>query len=121
MNDNELKTMNLAAIRIKCAEIVGWRDAGDGYWWTPSAAAQWREQDLPNYPESAAAAIQLVKWMSKRGWILESNFNGREWSVSMIEILDGKANRWITKFADTLALAVSLAFLKANNIEPETL
>jgi len=126
--------VNLDAIRIKCAELVGWRRADLNHelrtfhyvfnkkYVLHSAGdiCDW----LPNYPESADAALQLVEWMSKPengGWILESNFNGREWSAQLIEIIDGKTNHWITKFANTFALAICLAFLKANNIEPDLL
>jgi len=131
MNDNKLK-INLAAIRIKCAEIAGWKMLAHSEWmWRsgpddilPTGIREGYTKVIPDYPESADAALQLVEWMSKPengGWILESNFNGREWSAQLIEIIDGKTNHWITKFANTFALAICLAFLKANNIKPETL
>jgi len=118
--------MNLSAIRIKCAEIVGWTYIEQlAFTGIPKGSRGNADaRVIPNYPESADAALQLVEWMSKPengGWILESNFNGREWSAQLIEIIDGKTNHWITKFANTFALAICLAFLKANNIEPETL
>lgn len=77
--------------------------------------------DVPNYPESADAALELVAWMAKpengEWWPDAShNYPDREWSFALTygtDVCHG--------VADTFPLAVCLAFMKANNIDPETL
>lgn len=117
---------DLSKIRIKCAEIVGSEDA---HWECQKCEEThavdrcllpviWKE--VPNYPESADAALELVEWMSKpenggRSFYCD-RLNDRSWNMSFCGLKkQGNA------LADTLPLAICLAFLKANNIEPETL
>lgn len=120
---------DLSKIRIKCAEIVGWRDccvATTEAYWRPGDVIGQKPNEigwsfLPNYPESADAALELVAWMSKpengEWWPDAShNYPDREWSFALTygtDVCHG--------VADTFPLAVCLAFLKANNIDPETL
>lgn len=119
MNTNE----HLSKIRIKCAEIVGWKkvplsrlrrlceDAGlDKQWWY--------EHQLPRFTESANAALKLVEWMSdKMGKHVElTRTPNLRWIICVSN--NGPALHFA---ADTFPLAVCLCFLKANNIDPETL
>jgi hypothetical protein len=73
---------------------------------------------VPNYPESADAALQLVEWMRKKEWWPSMSEGADGWKAAFIHHGD-----WlrIEATADTFQLAVCLAFLKANNIEPKTL
>jgi hypothetical protein len=114
--------MNLSAIRIKCAEIVGWTYIEQlAFTGIPKGSRGNADaRVIPNYPESADAALQLVEWMSKPEnggwWVAQDNIVKGTWRVAFQnaeELFDG--------FANTLPLAICLAFLKANNIEPETL
>jgi len=126
MNDNELKTMTLAAIRVKCAELVGWHkhDCGDPLCWklgTGIMGITRSIHDLPSFTESADAALQLVEWMSKPEngayfWSADYFTNSPKYTAAFIS-----QKKAFQMTADTFALAVCLAFLKANNIEPETL
>ena len=128
--------MNLTAIRIKCAEIVGWKFVENpvtrigGYWETGTPGrvgykrGDWGSKelgiDLPDYPESADAALELVEWMSKPengGWTVVIDNNTRYWTVFIHSC--GRKNH--SDFSNTFPLAVCLAFLRANNIDPETL
>ena len=131
--------MNITAIRIKCAELAGWKieknPNGKGVAWRNGAIGVhggglhgWGYNEkaddahLPNYPESAAAALELVEWMAK------SENGGFGFSANRFQ----KDGRWEVFFehasldahcaeADTFQLAVCLAFLKANGIDPDTL
>ena len=111
-------THNLEKIRIKCAELVGWKQIHSGHWCRDiREGVLW---ELPNYPVSADAALELVAWMARPengGWsILASNVTGKQF-FSFVST-NAAAH---TASADTLPLAICLAFLKANNINPETL
>ena len=130
MNDNKLK-INLAAIRIKCAEIAGWKMLAHSEWmWRsgpddilPTGIREGYTKVIPDYPESADAALQLVEWMEKKGWeVMADNFNLKgqkkpKWHLSFRKVDCPIANA----DAETFQLAACLAFLKANNIKPETL
>jgi len=121
MNDNKLK-INLSAIRIKCAEIVGWTYIEQlAFTGIPKGSRGNADaRVIPNYPESADAALQLVEWMGKSengGWRV-TLFRAAEWSVVFYTDQEG---REFAGTESTLPLAISLAFLKANNIKPETL
>ena len=121
---------NLSKIRIKCAEIVGWKkvplpkvqnwgeDAGPDKQW-------WYEHQLPRFTESADAALELVAWMSKPengGWDTQCSqwSRGKEWRVTFAK---GEGKTYIGSIgtADTFQLALCLAFLRANGIDLETL
>jgi len=120
--------MNLAAIRIKCAEIVGKTGVHTMVIRNVTMLGDDREVGItsnqgwvPNYPESADAALQLVEWMSKPEngayfWSADYFTNSPKYTAAFIS-----QKKAFQMTADTFALAVCLAFLKANNIEPETL
>lgn len=90
---------------------------------------------VPNYPESSDAALELVAWMAKpeNGKHTWSAGTSNQHGVPCIaftfrrEIMHTDPNvqpfqnLHFTGYADTFQLAVCLAFLKANNIDPETL
>jgi hypothetical protein len=123
MNDNKLK-INLSAIRIKCAEIVGWTYIEQlAFTGIPKGSRGNADaRVIPNYPESADAALQLVEWMSKPenggfGFSTTRSQKDGSWEVFF------EHASWDAHCADaeTFQLAVCLAFLKANNIEPKTL
>ena len=110
--------MNFAAIRIKCIEIVGWKKQPIGWYRLGDTEHREYKDNLPNYPESSAAALQLVEWMAdKMGKHVElTRTPNLRWIICVTN------NGPVLHFAaDTFSLAVCLAFLKANNIEPETL
>lgn len=128
--------VNLAAIRIKCAEIVGWTSIENlttGLRGKPPNNSPFCT--VPTYVSSADAALQLVEWMRKpeNGKHTWSAATSNQHGVPCIafafcrEIMHKDPNvqpfssLYFTGNADTFALAVCLAFLKANNIEPETL
>lgn len=114
---------DLSKIRIKCAEIVGWTYIEQlAFTGIPKGSRGNADaRVIPNYPESADAALELVAWMAKpengECWPDAShNYPDRQWSFAFThgtEVCHG--------VADTFHLAVCLAFLRANNIEPETL
>jgi ABC-type glycerol-3-phosphate transport system substrate-binding protein len=115
--------MNLSAIRIKCAEIVGWTYIEQlAFTGIPKGSRGNADaRVIPNYPESADAALQLVEWMSKPEngayfWSADYFTNSPKYTAAFIS-----QKKAFQMTADTFALAVCLAFLKANNIEPETL
>jgi ABC-type glycerol-3-phosphate transport system substrate-binding protein len=115
--------MNLSAIRIKCAEIVGWTYIEQlAFTGIPKASRGNADaRVIPNYPESADAALQLVEWMSKPEngayfWSADYFTNSPKYTAAFIS-----QKKAFQMTADTFDLAVCLAFLKANNIEPETL
>jgi len=118
--------VNLSAIRIKCAELVGWTEIRQGTSDLIGTSTDGRiAWQLPNYPESDADALQLVEWMSKPengGWDTQCSQWSRSkgWRVTFAKG-EGKTYVGFIGTADTFALAICLAFLKANNIEPETL
>jgi hypothetical protein len=121
--------VNLTAIRIKCAELVGWKNEKEGgfhLWSHPSGLPRMGSR-IPNYPESADAALQLVEWTSKPEngeWFVEINSDtsmtehDQTWEVVFMQI--GNEEKHYGS-SNSFALAVCLAFLKANSIEPETL
>ena len=116
--------MTLAAIRIRCAEIVGWTEIRQGTSDVIGTSTDGRIcWQLPNYPESADAALQLVEWMEKEGWeVMSDNFNLKgqkkpKWHLSFHKVDCPLASA----DAETFQLAVCLAFLKANNIDPDLL
>lgn len=119
---------DLSKIRIKCAEIVGWAILYCKYhntktWHSPFGICGEGTSECvpPNVTESADAALELVAWMAKPE-------NGGWWPTATHEFPNRK---WLFTFsctetdahgeADTFALALCLAFLKANNINPEML
>ena len=115
--------MNLSAIRIKCAEIVGWTYIEQlAFTGIPKGSRGNADaRVIPNYPESADAALQLVEWMSKPEngayfWSADYFTNSPKYTAAFIS-----QKKAFQMTADTFDLAVCLAFLKANNIEPETL
>lgn len=113
---------DLTKIRIKCAEVLGYKNVRDpigpsgqcGTWWGDDSKG--RAQQIPDYPESADAALQLVEWMDKKGNCCRSSNAGHCWWFQF-----SCDNSVHTAEADTLPLAICLAFLKANGINPETL
>jgi hypothetical protein len=120
------KVLNLAAIRIKCAELVGWKHVEEGYGWEPTCTRDKTTsgegmRNLPAFTESADAALQLVEWMSKPengGWKCGRVMKKpREHFAIFHKRISKKTDRKAS--ADTFALAVCLAFLKANNIDPK--
>ena len=118
---------DLSKIRIKCAELVGYdkQYIYEGALWHIKYPHPTDETDcveVPAFTESADAALELVAWMAK------PENGGFGFSANRLQ----KDGRWEVFFehaswdahfaqADTFQLAVCLAFLKANNINPETL
>lgn len=112
--------MNPPAIRIKCAEIVGWTYIEQlAYTGIPKGSRGSADaRVIPNYTESADAALQLVEWMAKPengGWWYESQGSTKH-GFSFCKIGENR-----DAVADTIPLVICLAFLKANGIDPETL
>lgn len=130
---------DLSKIRIKCAEIVG-RNCryhcpscktqvnpdtvtSGGYHSSETCFGKVEEGVLP-FTESADAALELVEWIAKPengGWQFSSDFAFAlpvQWNAyfySMKSEAESHANN------ASLPLSICLAFLKANNIEPESL
>jgi hypothetical protein len=73
---------------------------------------------VPNFPESADAALQLVEWMKDKCSV-DVNFR-HDVTVTFWDFAN-ESLKVVGARADTFALAVCLAFLKANNINPEAL
>jgi len=97
-----------------------WRSGPDDI--LPTGIREGYTKVIPNYPNSADAALQLVEWMSQPengGWGFSSTRSQKDgsWEV-FFEHASWDAH---CSDADTLPLAISLAFLKANNIDPEAL
>jgi len=112
--------VNLAAIRIKCAEIVGWTYIEQlAFTGIPNGSRGNADaRVIPAFTESADAALQLVEWMSKPengGWKFYADKYEELWAVGF------ESDSLATAAANTLPLAICLAFLRANNIDPETL
>lgn len=112
--------MNLAAIRIKCAELVGWTYIEQlAFTGIPKGSRGNADaRVIPNYPQSAATALQLVEWMAdKMGKHVQlTRTPNLRWIICVSN------NGPVLHFAaDSFAIVVCLAFLRANNIEPETL
>ena len=126
---------DLSKIRIKCAEIVG-RNCryfcpscntkvnpdtvtSGGYHSSETCFGKVEDGVLP-FTESADAALELVAWMAKPengGWHSHFNNDLEDWRAWFHHPKhDGQHGR-----ADTLPLAICLAFLRANGIDPETL
>ena len=115
--------MNTESIRKKCAEIVGWHkhDCGAPLCWkfgTGIMGITRSIHDLPNYPESADAALELVEWMNKKRAITTIEISG---SICKVKLRTAETSQVFAEQAETLPLAVCLSFLKANGINPETL
>jgi ABC-type Fe3+ transport system substrate-binding protein len=116
--------MNTESIRKKCAEIVGWTiHPKDRFIVIPPKSPHSVQplSTIPNYPESADAALQLVEWMAKPEngaylWFADSVTNRPKYTVSFISRKNATQAT-----ADTFPLALCLAFLKANGINPEAL
>jgi hypothetical protein len=120
-DDEEATTiaLNLPAIRKKCAELVGWTEIRQGTSDLIGTSTDGRiAWQLPNYPESADAALQLVEWMEDKCSV-DVNFR-HDVTVTFWDFAN-ESLKVVEARADTFALAVCLVFLKANNIEPETL
>lgn len=132
--------MNTESIRKKCAEIVGWTWQENtvthigGYWECRTGKnyerGDWGSKelgiDLPDYPESVDAALELVAWMAKPEngwWFVEINSDlsmaehDQTWEVALMRM----GEKQVYGNSNSFALAICLAFLKANNIDPETL
>ena len=115
---------DLSKIKAKCAELRGWKHYGcTGCAMSPCVCNEWIHADsdgptscLPNVTESADAALELVEWMDKKGNCCRSSNAGHVWWFQFN--CEGGGHE---AEADTFPLAVCLAFLKANNIEPESL
>lgn len=119
---------DLSKIRIKCAEIVGWAILYCKYhntktWHSPFGICGEGTSEcvLPNVTESADAALQLAAWMAKPEngaclWFADSVTNRPKYTVSFISRKNATQAT-----ADTFPLALCLAFLKANGINPEAL
>ena len=137
--------MNTESIRKKCAEIVGWTyndlkyaHVGGGAvfekFWLPAgidiqtlsaddiSSGPSHGRSLPDYPESADAALQLVAWMSKpENGGFEYRASNDNWHPNRHRFQFVNDEKSFDSFANTLPLAICLAFLRANGIEPETL
>ena len=114
--------MNITAIRIKCAEIVGWTYIEQlAFTGIPKGSRGNADaRVIPAFTESADAALELVEWMAKpengeRTVVIDNNT--RYWTAFIHSC--GRKNH--SDFSNTFPLAVCLAFLRANNIDPETL
>ena len=86
------------------------------------ALEQYKKAIGSAHTESADAALQLVGWMRKPengGWDTQCSqwSRGKGWRVTFAKG-EGKTYVGFIGTADTFALAICLAFLKANNIEP---
>ena len=121
---------DLSKIRIKCAEIVGFKMLAPSDWvWRsgpydilPTAIREGYTKVIPNYPESADAALELVEWMAKpENGEFEYRASNDNWTPNRHHFQFVNDEKSFDVFADTFPLAVCLAFLKANNINPETL
>lgn len=117
---------DLSKIRIKCNEIRGHEISHEnkpGYMtpWFEGIGFGEDEEPIPNVTESADAALQLVEWMAKPEngaylWFADSVTNRPKYTVSFISRKNATQAT-----ADTFPLALCLAFLKANGINPEAL
>ena len=117
-------THNLEKIRIKCAELVGYdKQCREVIWWNPKLGNYFDFDELPNYPASADAALELVAWMARPengGYVLRADNIHGEWRVETWTTAN-TPYREVKVISETFPLAICLAFLKANNINPETL
>ena len=129
---------HLPAIRIKCAEIVG-RNCryfchscktqvnpdtvtSGGYHSSGTCFGKVEDGVLP-FTESADAALELVAWMAKpeNGGFKTTMRHNEKWWAGFHK----GDQSWIGDnnyhCATTLPLAICLAFLRANGLNPETL
>lgn len=110
----------LSKIRIKCAEIVGWTYIEQlAFTGIPKGSRGNADaRVIPAFTESADAALGLVAWLEKQGWDVHVFFEGGNCSI---ELLSHSQIPIISSEGKTFPLVACLAFLKANNIDPETL
>lgn len=107
---------DLKKIRIKCAEIVGWKKHTE----LIDAGCSPEQSDcplvanlvpLPDYIASADAALELVKWLEAQGWSVHVFFEGGKCTVELVAhtlTIDSEAN--------TFQVAICLALLRACDI-----
>ena len=129
-NTTKSAELNLNAIRIKCAELMGWQiHPKDRFVVIPPNSPHSVQplSTIPPYTDSADAALELVNWMTDK-------------ARKSVELTRSPDNRWVICVrnavlngpcpfdrrtqhlaADTLPIAVCLAILHVNNTNPEEL
>jgi len=125
MNEPQTKPVPAAGMtpeQMKCALAlaVGWkmRDETDSspeellYWTSPDGRRHIFRHNLPNYPEDANAALEIVEMMRERGfyWMGWKRFDEQY----MVRFLSGAPDGPVHEAqAATLPLAICTAALKA--------
>lgn len=109
---------NLKEVRVRCAKLTGWREfpAPDltGCFWNPDKGMTIQDwvkfAFLPHFETDLNAAMELVEHMQKteRWWIAFVKGPTGDWTAQFTSQQDT-----FTAEAPTLALAICMAFLKA--------
>jgi len=108
-----------AELTLACAEAVGWGHLrqftnritdpnGNAVFFNPDKET--KISQLPPFPTSADAAMQLVEFLKRNGWWCELRYNPKERSCIFWKPGNGFSHE---KVSDTLPRAICLAFLKA--------
>lgn len=121
----QLATLSPEEVRVMCAETAGWvrtplpepfPGGGDTYcYWTSPTGERgddgfdpWNARcTVPRYDESADAALQLVAWMAKDGWVPQITLVHGVWQCAAM----WTSGKMIVEEADTAPMAVCRAFL----------
>jgi len=124
MSNNTNTKLNLHAIRVKCAELMGWQVHPNYRFLVIPPNSPHSVQPLytiPLYTTAADDALELVNWMiDKARRIVElTRSPDNRWVICVRNAGSNERSQYFA--ADTLPIAICLAFLHVNNINPEDL
>lgn len=128
MTFNEVMALSKDDLRVKAAELMGWKKPKPGnagsLFGAPALACdeyRWRKPcgqlglDPPNYPDDIAAAWELVDFMGfKRGLDLDLSGGPLLWEAEFMPVPDGGASLEIGLVrASNAPLAITRVFVLA--------